>query len=142
MKKILDWHSRKVVDVMDELPLWSAPSGKMLLENMPMKAKAKVLDLGCGTGFPLVELAQRFGEDSLIYGVDIWNEAIERAECKINVLELSNVIILNKHAQRLSIPDEQIDIAVSNLGVNNFTEKPVGLQTKVVQEAKKLSYTF
>ena len=45
------------VSVYDELPLWSAPFGMTLLETIKLKENAKVLDVGCGTGFPLLEIA-------------------------------------------------------------------------------------
>ena len=44
---------------LDELPLWSAPFGLRLLESVPLAPGATVLDVGCGTGFPLLELAHR-----------------------------------------------------------------------------------
>ena len=45
----------------DELPLWCAMAGLFLLEHLPLPRGATVLDVGCGTGFPLLELAQRLG---------------------------------------------------------------------------------
>jgi SAM-dependent methyltransferase len=45
----------------DELPLWSAPFGQLLLEHVPFRRGMRVVDLACGTGFPLFELAQRLG---------------------------------------------------------------------------------
>lgn len=73
MKGKLDWTDKKTINVFDEVTLWSAPFGRLLLENIPMKPKSKVLDLGFGTGFPLIELSQRFGGSSEIYGVDLWS---------------------------------------------------------------------
>jgi ubiquinone/menaquinone biosynthesis C-methylase UbiE len=36
-----------------------------------------VLDVGCGTGFPLLELAERLGPDARLHGVDPWVPAME-----------------------------------------------------------------
>ena len=88
-----------------------------------MREGAHVLDLGFGTGFPLIELAQRFGRKSLIYGVDIWKEGIAKTERKIDILELDNIIIFEKHAKNIPLGDQEIDLVVSNLGINNFSEK-------------------
>ncbi|NTU78787.1 MAG: hypothetical protein HGA45_05190, partial [Chloroflexales bacterium] len=38
-----------LVAVYDELPLWSAPFGALLLRHVPLRRGATALDLGCGT---------------------------------------------------------------------------------------------
>lgn len=82
-----------------------------------------VLDIGFGTGFPLIELGQRFGKASRVYGVDIWEEAIVRVREKIKILGLANIEILEEDAADISLDDGQLDLVTSNLGVNNFEEK-------------------
>ncbi|MEE9430720.1 MAG: class I SAM-dependent methyltransferase [Melioribacteraceae bacterium] len=94
MKKLLDYKCKEVVNIFDEVTLWSAPFGRLLLENIPMKSEAKIVDIGFGTGFPLIELSQRFGEKSKIYGIDIWEEGINRTKDKINTLELNNIELI------------------------------------------------
>lgn len=59
MKEPLDWQAPAIVEIYDEVSLWSAPFGKVLLDNIPMNASWTVVDLGFGTGFPLIELAQQ-----------------------------------------------------------------------------------
>ena len=123
MKRILDWQKMEVVNIFDEATLWAAPFGRLLLENIPMKPKSQVLDIGFGTGLPLIELSQRFGEDSTIYGIDIWKEGIERTKEKIRVFELNNIQIFEESATTIPLEDNSIDLVCSNLGVNNFEEK-------------------
>lgn len=123
IKRALDWQTSEIVEIYDEAPLWSAPFGKVLLDNIPMKTNWTIVDLGFGTGFPLIELAQRFGENSTIIGVDIWEAAMDRARKKIDRLELSNIKLINKKASNVSIADNTIDLVCSNLGVNNFENK-------------------
>ena len=123
MKEILDWKTKEVVNIWDEVSLWSAPFGRLLLENIPMKSKAQVVDLGFGTGFPLIELAQRFGEDAQIYGVDIWDEAIVRCKEKIAMFGLNNITLLESSAEKIDIANESVDLVTSNLGINNFENK-------------------
>lgn len=128
MKGILDWQSKEVVNIFDETSLWSAPFGRLLLANIPMKKKATVLDIGFGTGFPLIELSQRFGRSSTIYGIDIWDEAILRTEEKIRVLGIQNIKILKQSAEKIPLADDSVDLICSNLGVNNFEHKLAVLQ--------------
>ena len=49
------------VALYDELPIWSAPFGLPLLDAVELRPGLTVLDVGCGTGFPLLELAERLG---------------------------------------------------------------------------------
>jgi len=133
MKKLLDWKSKDVLSIFDEVTLWSAPFGRLLLENMPMKSGATIVDIGFGTGFPLLELSQRFGDKSKIYGIDIWEEAIIKVRNKIEILELNNIEIIEESASSISLDDDKIDLVTSNLGVKNFEEK-----SKVYQEIKRI----
>ena len=123
MKGLLDWQDEKVVDIYDEVSLWSAPFGRLLLENIPMRRGMKVLDLGFGTGFPLVELSQRLGNESQIYGVDIWEAAMERTRKKISTLEIENITIFNHSATKIELDNDSIDLVTSNLGINNFEDR-------------------
>ncbi|TAL34748.1 MAG: hypothetical protein EPN93_11480 [Spirochaetes bacterium] len=50
-----------LVSALDEMSLWSAPFGMALLDEIPYRAGMSVLDLGSGTGFPLIEIAERLG---------------------------------------------------------------------------------
>lgn len=67
----VDINASEVVSVYDELPLWSAMCGLLLLRHIPLRQDMKVLDVGCGTGFPLLELAQRLGSTSTVFGLSL-----------------------------------------------------------------------
>ncbi len=133
MKKLLNWEDKEVVNLFDEVTLWSAPFGRMLLENIPMKTDVKIVDIGFGTGFPLIELSQRFGDSAKVYGIDIWEEGINRVKEKLNTLEIQNIEIIEQSAAKIGIENNQIDLVTSNLGINNFEEKE-----KVYFEVKRI----
>ncbi len=113
---------KELVSIVDELPLWSAPFGLSLLDTVIIKKGMNVLDIGSGTGFPLIELAQRLGESSRVFGVDPWKEANERAEAKIKKYRLRNVEVINGTAEKLPFDDSYFDLIVSNNGVNNVED--------------------
>lgn len=74
-----DLNSYKHVELIDELPFWSAPFGIKLLDSIMLKKNMTALDIGFGLGFPLTEIAMRLGKSSKIYGIDPWHTAIKRA---------------------------------------------------------------
>lgn len=112
------------VETYDELPLWSAPFGLLLLKHLEYKPGLSILDIGSGAGFPLMEIAARFGKSCICYGLDIWTNANNRARKKIKNYELNNVQILEGSAEKIPFENNSIDLIVSNLGINNF-ENPL-----------------
>ncbi|MBN1415899.1 MAG: class I SAM-dependent methyltransferase [Bacteroidales bacterium] len=132
MKKYLeakpDIEYKDFVSCVDELPLWSAPFGLSLLEKVEMKAGMRVLDVGCGLGFPLIELAQRLGNTCRLTGIDPWEIALERIRLKVFHYELSNVEVFNYNAESMSFDDGYFDLIVSNNGLNNVNNLEQALQ--------------
>lgn len=111
-----------LISIMDELPLWSAPFGLKLLEWVVMKPNMNVLDLGCGTGFPLIELANRLGPSCRLYGLDPWYAALQRAQLKYRRQDLSNVVLIQGEGEHLPFQDDFFHLIVSNNGINNVTD--------------------
>ncbi|MDX6237091.1 MAG: arsenite methyltransferase [Kribbellaceae bacterium] len=77
------------------------------------------MDIDAGTGFLTVELAQRSGAARVV-AVDPWADAMEVLRRKVDRLKLANVELMVSDAENLDLPDESVDVVVSNLGVNNF----------------------
>lgn len=115
-----NWTDPTLVSVYDEMPLWSAMFGALLFKHVPLQPGIQVLDLACGTGFPLIELAQVLWEGCRVIGLDPWREALDRAHMKTRTLELRNVDIIQGSGERMPFPDGRFDLIVSNLGMNNF----------------------
>ena len=108
------------ISVFDELSFWSSIFGKLLLDHVPLRKGMRILDLGCGTGFPLFELAHRLDPISKLTGIDTWETAVERANWKKSQYRLPNVEIIRCDAAKMPFHDKEFDLIVSNLGLNNF----------------------
>jgi len=123
------------VSSIDELPLWSAPFGMLLLDKVKLKPAITALDIGFGMGFPLIELSQRLGHSSTVYGIDLWKTAIERARLKIKTFHINNVRLVEGDASSTEFEDSFFDLIVSNVGINNF-ENPRAVLDECYRVAK------
>lgn len=117
-----NYDSDDLVEVFDELPLWAAPFGLKLLEQIRIRGGMQVLDVGFGSGFPLTELAMRLGQAGLVTGIDPWEAAIRRAEKKIVRYGITNARIIRGQAEKIPLGDSTQDLVVSNNGLNNVRD--------------------
>lgn len=117
-----DFSSPDFVDAYDELPLWSATFGLLLFEHLPLCPNTIALDVGYGSGFPLLELAQRLGPGSVVHGLDPWMTAVFRAARKRRQWRVANAHLHIGDAAKMPFLDQSFDLIVSNLGLNNFAD--------------------
>src|SRR5437868_14368436 len=113
-------------DLYDELPLWSARFGAMLLEHVELRRGITILDVGAGTGFLSIELAQRCGLDAKVIAVDPWEAALARLTRKVKHLGIQNIRTIVQDVAAIDLPDASVDLIVSNLGLNRSEERRVG----------------
>jgi len=135
LKRSFEIDNEQFVTAYDELPLWSAPFGLLLLEKLKLRPRMRVLDVGCGTGFPALELAQRLGETSVVYGLDPWRAALKRLTKKAQNYGVKNIRPIEGDAAVMSFSDGSFDLVVSNLGINNF-DKPEDVLREVYRVLK------
>lgn len=107
---------------LDDLPFWSAPFGIKLLDCLLFKKNATVLDIGCGEGFPIIEIAARFGSTGLFLGIDPLERPLERFAFKKEQYGLPTVWAIRSVAETIPIASQTIDRIVSNNGLNNVAD--------------------
>jgi SAM-dependent methyltransferase len=128
----------------DDVPLWSAPFGLRLLDTVRLRAGVTALDVGCGTGFPLVELAERLGRTSRAHGVDPWIDALARVRAKLAARGVENVTLHEGRAEQLPLPDASVDLVVSNNGLNSVDDLDRALAecARVARPGAQLVFTW
>jgi ubiquinone/menaquinone biosynthesis C-methylase UbiE len=129
-----DFSSPATLRAYDEAPLWSAMFGLLLLDELPLANVRTALDVGCGAGFPLIELAERLGSAATVHGIDPWTAGLARAREKIAARKTPNAIVHEGSAAAMPFDDASFDLIVSNLGINNFDDR-----TTVIRECRRVA---
>ena len=122
------WKPSRLAEIYDETSFWSARFGGLLFDHLEIRRGIRGLDVGCGTGFPLIELAHVHGTSSHFTGIDIWADALERARVKLELHGLTNVDIIEADVASMPFPNAHFDLVVSNLGINNFPDARAALR--------------
>jgi ubiquinone/menaquinone biosynthesis C-methylase UbiE len=108
----------KLAQVYDEeiLPLWSMRFGKMLLRHIEtLPPKAMVLDVGCGTGYPSLEILRKLDEGSRIIAIDCASEMLNVARKKAADLSGRRIFFRTEHVKpKLSFAADVYDLVVAN----------------------------
>jgi arsenite methyltransferase len=89
-----------------------------------------VLDLGSGGGIDVLLSAKRVSPGGKAYGLDMTDEMLELAEKNKAEAGVENVEFLKGHIEDVPLPDEHVDVVISNCVINLSIDKP-----KVISEA-------
>ncbi len=79
-----------------------------------------VLDIGCGSGVDALIASRLVGPEGCVAAVDMTAAMVERAQLCASNARATNVGVLWGHAESLPLPDESVDVVISN-GVFTLT---------------------
>ncbi|KGK41150.1 hypothetical protein LH51_16785 [Nitrincola sp. A-D6] len=91
-----------------------------LLSDLPMQTLERVVDLGCGTGYGLPALRNRYPSSQLL-ALDIARGMLEQVQSVHAELDL---VPLCADAESLPLADEQVDLIWSSLAVQWCSDYP------------------
>ena len=104
----------------------SARNGALGLSNHLRFARiergATVLDLGCGSGIDTVLAAHRTSPTGRVFALDFLPEMLERTAQAAREAGLGNVETLEAEMEEIALPDETVDVVISN-GVINLSPR-------------------
>jgi ubiquinone/menaquinone biosynthesis C-methylase UbiE len=83
-----------------------------------------VLDLGSGGGIDVLLSARRVGPAGKAYGVDMTTEMLELARANAAKAGVGNVEFLQGAIEDVPLPDDAVDVVISNCVINLSVDKP------------------
>ena len=108
----------KMAQIYDDeiLPIWSKRFGRMMLRGLTLPERASVLDFGCGTGYPALEILKRMGEAGRIIAIDPAGALLDVARQKTEELSGKRIFFRSESfSGKLAFADDVYDLVVSNV---------------------------
>jgi SAM-dependent methyltransferase len=126
------YSSEELAQVTDKAALASLGCGNptALAELKPGEV---VLDLGSGGGIDVLLSAQRVGPSGKAYGLDMTDEMLELARANQRELGVENAEFLKGTIEAVPLPDETVDVIISNCVINLSPDKD-----RVLREARRV----
>ncbi len=98
-----------------------------------LSAGEVVLDLGSGGGIDVLLSARRVSPGGKAYGLDMTDEMLALAERNRAEAGAGNVEFLRGHIEEVPLPEDHVDVVISNCVINLSTDKP-----RVLSEAYRV----
>ncbi|MFH1131006.1 MAG: methyltransferase domain-containing protein [Pseudomonadota bacterium] len=118
------------------LPIWSRRFGRMMLRNLFVPPKAMILDVGCGTGYPSLEILQRMDEKGRIIAIETVPPLLDVARRKAGELAGKQIFFRSEPASSaLAFATNVYDLVISNLGLLERGD-PIEALTEFVRVTK------
>jgi ubiquinone/menaquinone biosynthesis C-methylase UbiE len=81
------------------------------------------LDLGSGRGTDALRMAEEVGKDGFVYGLDISDGMLSKAETTARKMNITNVKFVKSELEKLPIDENSIDLIISNCTINHASDK-------------------
>lgn len=82
----------------------------------------RVIDIGCGSGTTVLELATRVGPDGHVLGVDVSKQSVKRARERIAVAGIRQAEVVLSDVSTHAFAPNSFDLAFSRFGVMFFAD--------------------
>ena len=93
-----------------------------------LKPGETVLDLGSGGGIDVLLSARRVGPTGKAYGLDMTDEMLALARNNQQKAGVSNVEFLKGEIENIPLPDDSVDVIISNCVINLSADKDLVLK--------------
>src|SRR5450432_3659462 len=93
-----------------------------------LNAGETVLDLGSGGGIDVLLSARRVGPSGKAYGLDMTDEMLALANANKQKAGIENVDFLKGEIEHIPLPDNSVDVVISNCVINLSSDKDAVLR--------------
>ncbi|WOH47937.1 methyltransferase domain-containing protein [Bradyrhizobium sp. sBnM-33] len=107
-------HAKAWAEAYALIDLQLSPLGLKAIEALSLGMGDIVVDIGCGAGQTLIQLAERVGTEGQVIGVDVAPLLLKIAKRRTG--PLSQVRLIQADAQSLELPSESADAVFSRFG--------------------------
>ena len=108
------------VEMTSLLDLQLSPLGLRAMDALSPKPGDVVIDIGCGAGQSVLQLAERVGPEGRVIGLDIAPSLLDLARRR--AADLPQVSFLEGDAQSVDLPNQSADGLFSRFGVMAFAD--------------------
>jgi SAM-dependent methyltransferase len=95
---------------------------QMALDFAAPQPGERVIDIGCGSGTTVLELAERVGSTGYVLGADISEQSVEKARERITAADMRQAEVSLCDVSTHTFATETFDLAFSRFGVMFFTD--------------------
>ena len=81
------------------------------------------VDLGSGRGNDVIRLAEEVGKTGFVYGIDISEGMILKAQANLSKFEILNAEILQAELEKLPLKNDSVNLVISNCTINHAKDK-------------------
>ncbi len=82
------------------------------------------VDLGSGRGNDVIRLAEEVGIKGFVFGIDISEGMIAKANANLEKFEVRNAKILKAELESLPLRNDSVNLVISNCTINHASDKP------------------
>ncbi|MGE0700801.1 MAG: class I SAM-dependent methyltransferase, partial [Hyphomicrobiaceae bacterium] len=136
----IDLGDQARAEVADLLDLQLSPLGLAAMDALAPQPGQTILDIGCGAGQTLLQLAERVGSSGRVIGVDIAPRVLEVARERAAGLDL--IQLVQADAGNLALPDEFADGIYSRFGVMALDDPEAGFSNfrRMLRRGSRLAF--
>lgn len=102
-----------------------------------------VLDLGSGAGGDVLISARRVGPTGHVIGLDMTTEMLDLARANAAAAGVTNVEFLQGYLEDIPLPDDSVDVVISNCVLNLAADKAIVLRetARVLRPGGRLAFS-
>jgi len=110
---------------------------------LDVREGSRVLDVGCGSGEDLLDLAEIVGPDGVVVGLDINPGLVARAKELVAAKQVPNVFVFEGNVEHLSFPTEEFDCVRADRALQHIARPSSALREmwRVLRQDGRLTVT-